>query len=452
MRRDVRRLSPFRTIAGFFVVLGFALFSGASPASAHIDQLGSSPAPGETLTAFPPTLSVSFGEDVFAVFVSMQVLRGTPEAPGEPVATLDRVTTEPSTTVEFKLPPSVPAPTETGAFVAHWRYYGLDGHTMEGYVPFSVGTSPSSGAGSEGTPPLSTGPPTSSPSYTSSASLSVLYPALRAGARLFVFLSSAMLLGVLFWSRQKMHAALKTEIAPVWNLARTFAGYILAISSALTAFASVMAAREAGVTSKHALASLVFSQSVFVWIIAIVFALVATKEMWAIPVAVLLVALATALSSHAAALDAVWMSVLFSSLHVVALVVWAGPLLALGYLRATQGGFRAHPALPRLLADGLERFSIWAATSVAVLVISGTRQAVAISEGLPHGVWGRYLMIKLFLAALCVAPFGVFHHLAIKRARAGGAAWPVLRKTVWLECCGMTLVMVAGVVLAATAH
>ena len=143
---------------------------------------------------------------------------------------------------------------------------------------------------------------------------------------------------------------------------------------------------------------------------------------------------------------------LFSSLHIVALVVWAGPLLALGYLRATQGGFRAHPALPRLLADGLGRFSIWASSAVAVLVISGTRQAIAISDGVPHGVWGRYLMAKLFIVAFCVAPFGVFHHLAIKRARAGGAPWPVLRKTVWLECVGVALAMLAGVVLAATAH
>lgn len=440
-----------RATATLFAILAFSLFSSAAPASAHIDQTGSSPVPGATLAAFPTTFSVSFGEGVISVFVSMEVLNGTPATPGAPIATLDRITTEPASTIEFKLPPTVATPSASGEYVGHWRYYGPDGHTMEGYIPFTVGVNSNTNTGGSATP-STTGPSsTPSASYTTSGSLSVLYPALRAGARLFVFISAAMLFGVLFWSRQKMHAALNKEIAPVWNLARTIAGYTLALSSAVVVFASIMAARDAGVTSKHALASLVFSQSVFVWIAAIVFALAATRESWATPVAVLLVALATALSSHAAALDAVWMSVLFSSLHIVALVVWAGPLFALGYLRATQGGFRAHPALPRLLAEGLGRFSIWASSAVLILIISGTRQAIAISDGVPDGVWGRYLVTKLFITALCVAPFGVFHHLAIKRARAGGASWPVLRKTVWLESVGVVLAMLAGVVLAATA-
>ena len=441
-----------RATATLFAVLVFSLFSSAAPASAHIDQTGSSPVPGASLAAFPSTFSVSFAEGVISVFVSMEVLNGTATTPGTPIATLDRVTTEPASTIEFKLPPTVATPSASGEYVGHWRYYGLDGHTMEGYIPFTVGVDSTTSTGSSGTTSTTTPSTTPVASYTSSGSLSVLYPALRAGARLFVFISAAMLFGVFFWSRQKMHPALFKEIAPVWKLARTIAGYTLALSSAVVVFASVMAARDGGVTSKHALASLVFSQSVFVWIVVIVFALASTRELWATAPAVLLVALATALSSHAVGLDLAWASVLFSSLHIVALVVWAGPLLALGYLRATQGGFRAHPALPRLLADGLGRFSIWASSAVAVLVISGTRQAIAISDGVPHGVWGRYLMAKLFIVAFCVAPFGVFHHLAIKRARAGGAPWPVLRKTVWLECVGVALAMLAGVVLAATAH
>jgi putative copper export protein/methionine-rich copper-binding protein CopC len=465
MMSMVRNSRFLRGVVALFSVLLLSVFGGASPASAHVDQTGSSPVPGEVLTAFPATMSVTFGEDVFAVFVSMEVLRGTAAAPGEAIATLDRITTDPSTTVEFKLPPTVATPKETGEYVGHWRYYGLDGHVMEGYVPFSVGPPAGPGSGTPTTDPPASGTPsttvasstapsptTPSPGYGSPDSLSVLYPALRAGARFFAFLAASMLFGVFFWSRQKMNVALKKEIAPVWQLSRAFAGSVLALSAAVVAFASVMAARDAGVTAKHALASLVFSQGVFVWLLVIVFAFVATKELWAVPPAVLLVALASALSSHAAALDLAWVSVLFSSLHIVALVVWAGPLFALGYLRAAQGGFRAHPALPRLLADGLERFSIWAATAIAVLVISGTRQAIAMSEGVPYGVWGRYLMVKLFIAALCVAPFGVFHHLAIKRAREGGAPWPVLRKTVWLECAGVSVVMLVGAVLAATAH
>ena len=450
MIRALHITKTARMVCALFVALVVSLFGSASPASAHADQTGSSPVPGAVLQEFPQAFSVTFAEDVFAVFVSMEVLHGTASTPGEAIATLDRTTTEPATTIEFTLPAAVTTPTSNGEYVAHWRYFGLDGHTMEGYVPFTVG--PQQSSTSPSTPTSSTTPSGAASTTTSAPTLSVLYPALRAGGRFFAFLSAALLCGVFFWSRQRIHPALKSEISPVWELARSLAGYVLTMSSVVVVFASVMAARDAGVSDKHALASLVFSQSVLPWIVVGVFALTATRELWAVAPAALLVALASALSSHAAAIDLVWASVAFSTLHVVALMVWAGPLFALGYLRATQGGFRAHPALPRLLADGLERFSIWASTAIAVLFISGARQAIAISDGLPHGVWGRYLMVKLFIAAFCVAPFGVFHHLAIRRARAGGASWPLLRKTVWLECAGVSLVMIAGAVLAATAH
>lgn len=419
------------------VALGLSiLFSFAGPALAHTDVVDTFPAPGATVAVFPDRFSVTFADAVDPVFVSMELNSGTLEALGSVAVVLDRSTSTPATEIVF-----VPAAGETlptsGSFVAHWKYYGLDGHSMDGYIPITVGATPAV-ADASGPTPLNTQTPI----------VSVLWPALRTAGRLFAFLASAMIVGVWFWKRTRTVEALADALSPTWNLAASTATVFLQASTALVVLSSLMLARQAGATSVEVLLKVLTSGSVFPWLVALCVSALSIRIRPAGVLAALAVAYAAASSSHAVEQRLSFFSISFATLHLVALFVWVGPLLALAWLRAAQSGLRAHPGLPLLLRDGLEKFSLWAGTAVALIVISGVRQTVLIADGWPGGQWGFWFWSKMIMAALTVVPFAVFHHLALRRANSGDGAMPILRQTVWLESAGVVAVMVCAAVMA----
>lgn len=415
---------------GIGLLLSFPL-----PALAHADVVETFPASGAYMATFPDKLSVTFTDTVDPVFVSMELKSGTLEAIGPVAVSLDRSTSTPGTEVAFTPSPGENLPT-AGSFVAHWKYYGLDGHTMDGYIPFTVGAAIADPSGPTAT------------TTTQAPSVSVLWSALRTAGRLFAFLASAMIVGVWFWKRTRTVKAVAEALSPTWNLAAGTATVFLQASTALVVLSSLMLAREAGATSAEVSLKVLTSGSVFPWFVALCVAALSLLVRQAGVLAALTVAYAAASSSHAVEQRLSFFSISFATLHLVALFVWIGPLLALAWLRAAQSGLRAHPGLPLLLRDGLEKFSLWAGTAVALILISGVRQTVLIADGWPGGQWGFWFWSKMLLAAVSVVPFAVFHHLALRRANSGDAAMPVLRQTVWLETAGVVTVMICAAVMA----
>lgn len=418
-----------------------ALLLSPAQVSAHSEIASTSPAAGSSLESMPTVFSLTFASEVDSVFLSMEISPGTPEAPGDVLAAMDRKTDAYAKTVEFTLPKSFDT-SATGPFVLRWRYFGLDGHSMEGLVPFTVGSAPA-----ETTTPSFTEEP-ASPS--TSVYVPVRFQVLRAASRYAAFLFGGLLFGAWFWSSRKTLAAFDRISEPVWSFLRVFSAVALAGSSVAVSVFSLLAARDVGVRSLSSSLSLLTSQTSLPWLLLTPVAFYASKSRTLVLPASAMLAVAAGLSSHSADTPLPWFSVLFASLHVLSVIVWAGPLLALAFLRAPISGYRAHPKLMRVMAPALNTYAKLSAIAISVLLISGARQAFVIPGGWPAGTWGTYLVSKIGLFLLIVAPFGVFHHTALRLHRRQNGPVPTMRRTVFLESTGVLLTLVMAVVLSAT--
>ena len=85
-----------------------------------------------------------------------------------------------------------------------------------------------------------------------------------------------------------------------------------------------------------------------------------------------------------------------------------------------------------------------------MLLIAGIRQAIAISDGVPTGQWGKLLFTKVLLFLLIVAPLGAYHNRSLKRAAAGESETPALTKYLYIELGAVLLVMLLAARLAQT--
>jgi putative copper export protein len=142
-------------------------------------------------------------------------------------------------------------------------------------------------------------------------------------------------------------------------------------------------------------------------------------------------------------------SVLFSAAHVTAVVLWVGPLLALGTLRFVFPPAKL-PGFVMVYKDALLSFSSLATKAIAVLLISGVRQAIAISDGVPSGQWGKLLFVKVILFLVIVAPLGAHHNRTLKRAGTGESDPPALTTYLYVELGAVLLVMLLAARLAQT--
>jgi putative copper export protein len=142
-------------------------------------------------------------------------------------------------------------------------------------------------------------------------------------------------------------------------------------------------------------------------------------------------------------------SVLFSAAHVTAVMLWVGPLLALCALRFVFPPAKL-PGFVSVYKEALLSFSSLATKAIAVLIISGTRQAIAISDGVPSGQWGKLLFAKVILFLVIVAPLGAYHNRTLKRAAAGESDAPSLTTYLYVELGAILLVMLLAARLAQT--
>ncbi|HUF52639.1 MAG TPA: CopD family protein [Dehalococcoidia bacterium] len=150
-----------------------------------------------------------------------------------------------------------------------------------------------------------------------------------------------------------------------------------------------------------------------------------------------------AVVSHQNAVPGAFWGVGADWLHLLATAVWLGTLSQLGmfliWLRARPSEERA-----ALLPGHLERFSYLAATSVVVLIASGTLNAliqIPSLEALVDTAYGRSLMFKLAVVALLLIVAGMnAFYLRDRTAEEGEDSGPeadrfrgFLRRAVWVE-------------------
>jgi methionine-rich copper-binding protein CopC len=108
-------------------VLGLGWATSARP---HSLLLESTPAPGETLAAAPPTLSLRFNNRVEKVLSRLRLLDARGQARRLAVPAADG----PADRLSVPLPRLAP-----GAYRVEWQVLSTDGHVVSGRFTFRVG-------------------------------------------------------------------------------------------------------------------------------------------------------------------------------------------------------------------------------------------------------------------------------------------------------------------------
>jgi copper transport protein len=309
-----------------------------------------------------------------------------------------------------------------GTYTATYRVVSADGHVVSGGSTFSIGAA--SGAG-ETVADLLAGTSTGPVTQTASAV-----------AKGLAFAAIAVLVGglgfVLWCWRGGPSPALDRRLRTLL-LGAAAAG---AIGSA--AFVVLEGAIAAGLSGWSALdvdivretlgtrTGLVWGIAVLVWLA--VGALVVAglrRTRWLLLAAAVALVLVPGLGGHARSQDPSWLLLPSNALHVAAMGVWTGGLVALVFAlpaatRALEPGGRAP-----LLAATLTRFSPVALGAVVVLTIAGVVQAVVevrSFSALLDTPFGRCVLIKAVLLCGLIA-IGAWHRRAsIPRLQAIAAA------------------------------
>jgi hypothetical protein len=127
------------TVAGATALASLLLVLSGGPAAAHTSLQSSTPADGETLTAAPDAISLTFSSAVASEFAQVAVAGPDGESVTSGVPTIDgAVVSQPVST------------SGDGAYVVAYRVVSDDGHPVSGQLTFTVaGTG---GTATESTP------------------------------------------------------------------------------------------------------------------------------------------------------------------------------------------------------------------------------------------------------------------------------------------------------------
>jgi len=165
-------------------------------------------------------------------------------------------------------------------------------------------------------------------------------------------------------------------------------------------------------------------------------------------------AVAPALAGHAATQGDSLVLVPSTIVHVTAMSVWVGGLVALALLVPRASAALRHDAdRGRLLAALLVRFSPLALTGVLTLQVTGTLQSIAYLESvgdLLHSAFGRAVLVKLVLVLVLVGLGAVNRRRVVPRLQTLAAAGRGPGPTVLLRRVVRTELAVILAVLAVT--
>lgn len=391
-------------------VAALVWLAGGGSASAHNTLESSDPADGAVLDASPPTWTVTFDKDV-PIDSASGVLQG-PDGARTPLPSPRHGAS--ARDVVFDLPTPL-----SGAYTARWRLVGTDGHVISGRVSFVVAapvptaetTVPDATTGTT-VAVASTVPADTSAAPTSETPLDDgdadtdgggTPAAVRWLVRLLTLAALAFAFGVLATDFAVAHGAIRlvrrskvgrailatVAIAPVLELA-AFAvdataggGAPLADVLATVPGTMLLLRVAAGVLAAACLTFATFSPT-------------GTAGYGTASAAVLVMATTVSWVGHPRSEGTPWLGVPLDVAHSAAMGAW------LGGLAVTFGAVARHLS-DTDLQRALRRFGSVASWSVAVLVATGTAQALRLHSGVPSGRHGTILAVKLvFVAGMVV--------------------------------------------------
>ncbi|MFO7590475.1 MAG: copper resistance protein CopC [Acidimicrobiia bacterium] len=405
VRSLVRSLA--RSLGGCALVVGAVLVT-AAPASAHADLVTSDPSPGAVLDASPASVDLEFTEPVTVANGAIRVFDADEVRVDEGVVEVsDRI-------ASLALPEL-----DDGAYVVTWRITSDDGHPVSGAFTFQVG----SGSGPSATSREVTGlADRLLADQGGEAIVGVVYGV----ARWLVFVGLALLIGgtafTVMWTGARRAGATRRVIRIGW--ATTAVATVVSI----LVYGPYVAGLGLGdAFSTSLLGDTLSERQGQVWIARIVLLVIAAPLLtllssrdraleegddgptslppWWLPAAALVAVLLAAtpgLSGHA--ISGRWSdgAVIADTLHVLAMSVWLGGIVA---LVATALGSPQSPGSATRSTAALARFSRIALGSIAVLAATGTFQSIRQLSGfdsLRDSEFGRILVVKLVLVAAIV--------------------------------------------------
>jgi len=350
-------------------------------ASGHAVQLASDPAPNEELTEAPETISINFSEPLEPSVTTVQLWDTTPEE--IPVS-------EPTYQTEDSLTVDVMEELEPGIYTVIWRNLStVDGHTWAGSFSFTVleadGTVP------EGAVPASlldiAGTPSNTPELLDTV------------ARWIVLIGSAVMLGGVAYVALVVLPATRSLSEDSRTTLNKLSTSLLAVSTIIAIFfvlqgsliqLLIQADDLGGLdTIDNLLTETRFGKYLIARQGLLVVALISAIMVWrakgallplglvALGISSFGVLLTQSMVSHAAGSEGAFWKITTDLLHLTAASLWIGALIHIGLAMPRWLDELAGPARTLFAAESFRSFSILAAFSVLVLMISGVISAFA---------------------------------------------------------------------------
>jgi copper transport protein len=377
------------------------------PVYAHANLLTSTPAAGSTLPTAPAVVTLSFSEPVEAAFVRVRVFDSTGAA-----LSLDRpmVQADAPTVVTQLLPDTLP----DGLYTVSWRVVSAaDGHATEGAFAFGVGAVMVDGAGT-----LSAAAPAVNPLNVVIRWLNLAALAVLMGSVGFVRWVSPTLSRRWVWTGWA--AVGLTGLLMLWMQAGVVSGSEDVLDAA-----------------RYQAIGPLLTDSAFgrAWMLRgvalLLLAIPLRAGRWNIAgVALIAMAYAQALTSHAAAQTTRPEAVFLDALHVLAMGAWIGGLAAFAVMLA-------RPTPVDSAAHWTSRFSSVGVGSVLILAFTGIYSAllhVGTPQALTETAYGLALVAKNVLLAAMLTLAAVNLLLTSRMLWRGQQAWvKVLRALVLME-------------------
>lgn len=397
------------------ITAAFGLLLLPAAAQAHAILEKTSPERGADLREQPQQVSFFFNEPVESEFGAVRVFNSS----GEEVQTGDVLRPGGDDKgVATALEPDLP----DGTYTATYRVISADSHPVSGGFIFSIGKPDQGGAPVAELLDDQSGPGTDSAQFVVDRWVGYAATAVLVGALLFLVAAWRPSLGR---SRERELDADSTSIAFERRLRQILgAATIAGLLSGLLAL-PIQASTAAGVSFFKGFDPDLISQVLdtrfgtlaavrsIAWFLLLLLVWLAPRGVWgsskrlaavmAIPVAALI--LAPGLSGHASTQSPTALLLPADAIHLAAMSVWLGGLVAL--LFAVPAGTRLLPPPSRspIISGCLERFSPLALASVLALALTGTVQAIVEVGSFPALVdtgFGRAVLAKILLLAVLV--------------------------------------------------
>ena len=443
----------------FAALLGLQLFA-AGGAAAHAQLEATSPAQGAVLQSAPRQVEFRFSEAVEVAFGSVRVFDGA----GARVDTGPTLRPEGEKSIGVALRPGL----GDGAYTATYRVVSADSHPISGGFSFQVGE-----AGAVA--------PKSVSSLLTQAGASAGIQVLYGAARFVGYLALCLVVGVLaFWlialspfvrEDQPAAASFARRARPLVTFGAA-SGLLSAIVAIICQAAIAGGTGLADALSWTPLQAVAETRSgswmavrVVAWAVLCAVWLVGRRRFSSevLTYSVLAIGAFTCLtpvmSGHAAATDPRWLIISCDYVHVLAMAVWVGGLIAAVF--ALPSATRELPADRRtgVLVEVFARFSAVALGAVFLLVATGVIQSVIHLEAfsdLWEVAFGRALTIKALLLLLLVG-LGAYNRFRVvpglrARAAAGdqaGAVGVALKRALTAEVVIAVVVIVVASALVA---